>query len=73
MNRKMTTNPQLSTTERKNKNNLSEQLEKEQNHRNGDHIDGYQWAGGGGEWGGKVQGIRSIIGRYKIMGGVKIV
>ena len=49
----MTTNPQLSTTERKNKNNLSEQLEKEQNHRNGDHIDGYQWAGGGGEWGGR--------------------
>ena len=32
----------------KNKNKLSKQLEQEQNHRNGDHTEGYQW--GGGEW-----------------------
>ena len=45
MNSKMTTNLQLSTTEpkNKNKNNLSKQLEQEQNHRNGDHMGGYQW------------------------------
>ena len=29
-------------------------------------MEGYQRGGGGGEWGEKVQGIRSIIGRYKI-------
>ena len=43
----MTTNSQLSTTEPKktkqNKNKLSKQLEQEQNHRNGDHMEGYQW------------------------------
>ena len=45
MNSKMTTNSQLSTTElkKKNKNKLSKQLEQEQNHRNGDHMEGYQW------------------------------
>ena len=49
MNSKMTTNSQLSTTEpKKNKNKLSKQLEQEQNYRNGDHMEGYQW--GGGEW-----------------------
>ena len=37
MNSKMTTNSQLST-EPKNKNKLSKQLEQEQNHWNGDHI-----------------------------------
>ena len=43
MNSKMTTNSQLSTTEpKKNKNKLSKQLEQEQNHRNGDHMEGYQ-------------------------------
>ena len=48
MNSKMTTDSQLSTTEPKNKNesNLSRQLEQEQNHRNGDHMEGYQWRGG---------------------------
>ena len=46
MNSKMTTNSQLSTTEpKKNKNKLSKQLEQEQNHRNGDHMEGYQWGG----------------------------
>ena len=55
MNNKMTTNSQLSTTEpkNKNKNELSKQLEQEQNHRNGDHMEGYQWGGEGGENGEK--------------------
>ena len=56
MNSKMTTNSQLSTTKPKttktktNQNkNKSKQLEQEQNHRNGDHMEDYQWGGGGGE------------------------
>ena len=40
------TKSQLSTTEPKNKNKLSK-LEQEQNHRHGDHVEGYQWGGGG--------------------------
>ena len=56
MNSKMTTNSQLSTTEPK-KQKLSEQLVQEQNHRNGDHKEGYQLGGGGGRMGEKVQGI----------------
>ena len=65
MNSKMTTNSQLSTTEpKKQKQQLPVQLEHEQNHRNGDHMEGY--GGGGGDWEKKVQGIRSINGRYKI-------
>ena len=53
MNSKMTTNSQLSITEPKNKqtNKVSKQLEQEQNHRNGDHTEGYQsgsrWERGG--------------------------
>ena len=47
----MTTYSQLSTTEPKNKNELSKQLEQEQIHRNRDHREGYQQGGGGGEWG----------------------
>ena len=45
----MTTNSQLSITEpkNKNKNKLSKQLEWEQNHRNRDHMQGYQWGLGG--------------------------
>ena len=40
MNIKMTTNSQLSASEpKKNKKKLSKQLEQEQNHRNGDHMD----------------------------------
>ena len=62
----MTTDSQLSTTELKNKSKLSKQLEQEQNHRNGDHREGYQQVEGGGRMGGKVQGIRCINGRYKI-------
>ena len=42
MNNKMKTNSQLSTTEPK-KQKLSKQLEQEENHRNGDHMEGYQW------------------------------
>ena len=52
MNSKMTTNSQLSTTEpkrNKNKNKLSKQLEQEQNHRNGDHMEDYQQGSGWGE------------------------
>ena len=53
MNSKMTTNSQLSTTEPKkqNKTKLSKQLDQEQSHRNGDHMEGYQWGGKGGESG----------------------
>ena len=59
MNIKMTTNSQLLKTEpKKNKNKLSRQLEQEQNHRNGDHMEGYQW----GREGEKEQRI-SINGR----------
>ena len=40
----MITNSQLSTTEpKKQKQKLSNQLEQEQNYRNGDHMEGYQW------------------------------
>ena len=43
----MTTNSQLSTTEpKKQKQKLNNQLEQEQNLRNGDHMEGYQWGGG---------------------------
>ena len=45
---------------------LSKQLKQEQNHRNGDHMEGYQQGGGGERIGEKIQGIRSINGRYKI-------
>ena len=52
MNSKMTTKSQLSTTEpKKQKWKQSKQLEQEQNHRIGDHMEGYQWGGRGGEWG----------------------
>ena len=64
----MTTNSQLSTTEPKKspKHKLSKQLEQEQNHRNGDIMEDFQWEEGGEEWVGKVQERRSIIGRHKI-------
>ena len=50
----------------KNKNKLGKQLEQEQNHRNGDHMEDYQQGVGWGRVEEKVQGIRSINGRYKI-------
>ena len=59
----MTPNLQLSTTEPKKINELSKQLEQEENHRNGDHMEGYQWREERGIVGEKVQGIRSINGR----------
>ena len=46
----MTTNSQLSTNEPKRKEKqqkLSKQPEQEQNQRNGDHTEGFQWGGGG--------------------------
>ena len=50
----------LTTTPKtKNKSKLSKQLEQEQNHRNGDHMEGYEHGSGGG----KVQRISSINGR----------
>ena len=67
MNNKMTTNSQLSTTEpKKEKQKLWKQLEQEQNHRNGDHKEGYQRGVGGERMEEKAQGIRSINSRYKI-------
>ena len=55
MKSKMTTNLQLSTTEPKKKQTLkqklSKQLEQEQDHRNGDHMEGFRWGGERGEWG----------------------
>ena len=48
---------------KKNKNKLSKQLEQEENHRNGDHMGGYQWAEGWGGEGEKVQRVSSINGR----------
>ena len=66
MNSKMTANSQLSTNVPKNKdkNKLSKQLEQEPNHRNGDHIEGYQQGSvGRGRKGEKVQRISSINGR----------
>ena len=57
MNSKMTTKSQLSTTEpKKQKLKLSKQLQQEQNHRNEDHMEGYQWGGGQRRMGGKGAG-----------------
>ena len=62
----MTANPQLLTTtpkKNKNKNKLRKQLEQEQNHRNGDHMEGDQWGPGRGRKQEKLQGISSVNGR----------
>ena len=61
----MTANSQLLTTTPKTKikSKLGKQLEQEQNHRNGDHMEGYQQGSGRGREGGKVQRISSINGR----------
>ena len=67
MNIKMTTNSQQSTSKpNKQIQKLSKQLEQEQNHRNGDHMEDYQQGVGWGRVEEKVQGIRSINGRHKI-------
>ena len=49
----------------KSKNKPSKQLEQEQNHKYGDHLEGYHWVGGVGRTGEKVQGLRCINSRYK--------
>ena len=61
----MTANSQLLTTtpKQQRKQKLSKQLEQEQNHRNGDHVEGYQQGSGRGEDGENVQRISSINGR----------
>ena len=61
MNSKMITDSQLSTTEPKRKEKqwkqkLSKQLEQEQNQRNGDHMEGFQWGAGREENRGKGTG-----------------
>ena len=59
MDSKMTTNSQLLTTEpkkkikKKNKSKLSKQLEQQQNHRNGVHMEAYQQGSGTGRVGGR--------------------
>ena len=59
----MTTNSQHQQLNLKNKNkNKVSKLEQEENHRYGDHMEGYQQGGGGWRIGEKVQGIRSING-----------
>ena len=63
MNSKMTSNNYQWLNLKQKQNKLSKQLEQEQNHRNGDHMEGYQWGRGEGELG---SGNRSINGRYKI-------
>ena len=71
----MTTNSQLLTTiPATNKKKISKQLEQEQNHRNGDHMEGYQQGGCRRMMGEKVQGIRSIHSRHKVhRGNLRIV
>ena len=61
MNSKMTTKSQLSTSELKQqqqqqKQILSKWLEQDQNQRNGDHMEGFQWGGWGEEAGGEGKG-----------------
>ena len=61
MNSKMITNSQLLTTEpKKNKNKLSKQVEQEQNHRNGDHMEGCQWGSGKGKKNATEQRIQQV-------------
>ena len=61
-------------TQNKNKSKLSKQLEQEQNHRNGDHMEGYQQRSGRRREVEKVQRISSVSGRWKIdRGRVRIV
>ena len=61
MNNKMITNSQLSTNEPKRKDKhckqkRSKQLEQEQNQRNGDPMERFQWGGGREEQAGKGTG-----------------
>ena len=63
MNTAMTPNSQLQTTKPKTKTKTKQTTRTEQNHRNGDHMEGYQQGGREGRMGEKVQGISSINGR----------
>ena len=67
----MTTNSQLSITEtKKQKQKQTMQTTRTgQIHRNSDHMEGYQQGGRGQRMGEKVQGTRSINGRYTIRWG----
>ena len=40
---------QMNLKEKQWKQKLSKQVEQEQNYRNGDHMEGFQWGGGGEE------------------------
>ena len=51
MNIKVTITHNYQQLNLKNKNKLSNRLEQEQNHRNGDHVEGYQQGCIGGKWG----------------------
>ena len=66
MNKKMTTNSYLSTTEVKKPKQKLSKLEQKQNHRNRDHMEGLSGEGELGRMEEKVQGITSMNGRYKI-------
>ena len=72
MNIKMATNEQLSTTEsrerkKKKQTKLGKPARQDQNHRNGDHVEGNQLGGGKVENRRKGAGNKkSINGRYKI-------
>ena len=55
MKSKMTTN-EAKKREKQRKQKLSKQLEQEQNHRNGDHMEGFQWGWGREEQGEKGTG-----------------
>ena len=66
-NSKMTTNSQqLNQQLNLKKKHTKQTTEQEQNHKNEDHRVGYPQGEGWRKMGGKVQGIRSINGRYKI-------
>ena len=70
MNSKMTTNSNYQQLNLKNNQKQTKQITGTgTEYRNGDHMEGYQWGEGEGRMGEKVQGIRSISGRYKIGGG----
>ena len=62
----MTTNHNYQQLNLKNQNKLSIQPEQEQNQRYGYKLEGYQWRGGRGRVGEKIQELRSKIGRQKL-------
>ena len=48
------------------KKELRKQLEQEQNHRNGDHMESYRQGGGRRRMWGKGTRMRCLIGRHKV-------